>query len=275
MSPENNTSTDSTNNNNIKRILKSQRQRALLLSLSVILGSVLIPHFSTTAIQYGYAMTDQPQIRTLLIKVQLAKDIVHQGETQTVRFHVVDEKSLVPIGGAITTATVRYADGVTTKQASEQTNEFGDSSISFRIGHNATLGTYTTFYSVFEAGYVRESGSGNSFSVIARLIALNQTNSDNTDTSSNFALPIAGNINGINSGNSFSLTSPPTEFNQTDGDNYGDTSDNNAQPNTDRVMNEFSTASDRSQVDTSDKYTQPNTDRVMNEFSTASDRNSN
>jgi hypothetical protein len=235
-----NTNTASTINN-LKLILKPQQQPALLLFLPIILGSISIQYFSTTAIQYGYAMTDQPQIRTLSIKVHLEKDIVHQGETQTIRYHVVDEKTLVPIGGAITTATIRYAGGANIKQASELTDESGDSAISFRIGRNAPLGTYTTFYSVFEAGYVRESGSGSSFSVTASPIVLNQTNSNNTDTSDNYSLPITGYTREYSSGISSSMTGPLNEFNQIDADKYINSSDNYALPRTDSTVDEHST----------------------------------
>jgi hypothetical protein len=203
-------------------------KKELLLLLTITLWSISISYFFSYDIQYSYASSDQPQIRTLSIKVHLEKGIVHQGEFQTIHYHVVDEKTLVPVGGAVTTATINYAGGATTRQASEQTDDSGESAISFRIGHNAPLGTYTTFYAVFEAGYVRESGSGNSFSVVAQPRIINQTNVNNTDTSGYYALPNTDYIQAHNSENPSSISKSINNLNQTGVDNNinADTSGN-------------------------------------------------
>jgi hypothetical protein len=240
-------------NSELKPTLKPWYRGGLFLFLSIILWSASISYFFSYNIQYSYATSDQPQIRTFSIKVHLEKSIVHQGESQTIHFHVVDEKTLVPIGGAITTATVTYAGGATTKQASEQTDESGDSSISFRIGRNAPLGTYTTFYSVFLAGYVRESGSGNPFSVVAQPILVNQTNTNNADTSGNYAVPNTDYLNGHSSDSLFSMSKSFNNLNQTE----------SASSNTDNSgMYVNQTGDVNINADTSGNYALPKTDPV-------------
>ncbi|HEY7078348.1 MAG TPA: hypothetical protein VH500_01525 [Nitrososphaeraceae archaeon] len=213
-------------NHSLKHTLLPRYKKGLLLFLSITVLSYFISYDN----QYSYATSDQPQIRTLSIKVHLEKGVVHQGEFQTIHYHVVDEKSLLPVGGAITTATITYAGGATTRQASEQTDDSGDSAISFRIGRNAPLGTYTTFYSVFEAGYVRESGSGNSFSVVTQPVIINQTNIkiNNTDTSGYYALPNTDYIQAHNSLSPSSTSKSINDLNQTGVDNNinADTSGN-------------------------------------------------
>lgn len=124
------------------------------------------------------------------IKVHLDKSIVPEGGSQAIRFQVVDEKSLQPIGGAITSATVKYPDGKTVRQFSTATDTSGLSSIPWQIERNAPLGSYVVVYSVFETGYVSQSFD-TSFSVVAHGMALINKSIDSyyNDTSS---LDIAG-----------------------------------------------------------------------------------
>jgi uncharacterized protein YfaS (alpha-2-macroglobulin family) len=137
-------------------------------------GLILFSYLHTT-IQFSYAITtNQPEVRTLIVKVHLNKSIVQQGDTQTICFQVADEKTHQPISGAITSATVKYADGTTIRQFSAPTDTSGRSSISWKIERNAPLGSYDVLYSVFETGYVAESNFDNSFSVMAHGIALNK-----------------------------------------------------------------------------------------------------
>lgn len=125
-------------------------------------------------IQTSYATTAYPEVGTLRIKVNLDKNMVAQGGTQIIRFQVADEKNHQPIGGAITSATVTYADGKTVRQLSALTDVSGHSSISWQIERNAPLGSYMVLYSVSETGYVSQSNFGNSFGVVAHGLALNK-----------------------------------------------------------------------------------------------------
>jgi hypothetical protein len=166
-------------------IIKTTRQQTSAALSFVIMGLILISYIQMS-IQASYATTGSNQeIRTLRIKVHLDKSIVAQGGTQAMRFQVNDEKSHQPIGGAITSATVNYADGKTVRQFSAPTDTSGRSSMSWQIESNAPLGSYGVFYSVFETGYVSQSNFNNAFSVVAHGMALNKsTNNYYSDSSS-------------------------------------------------------------------------------------------
>ena len=162
--------------------LKSRNDRkkatihVISAALSFVIMGLLLISYIQMGIQASYATTSSNQeVRTLRIKVHLDKSIVAQGGTQAMRFQVYDEKSHQPIGGAITSATINYADGKTVRQFSAATDASGRSSISWQIESNAPLGTYGMVYSVFETGYVSQSNFGTSFSVVAHGMGLNKS----------------------------------------------------------------------------------------------------
>lgn len=113
-------------------------------------------------IQISYAAQ---QVRTLRIIVQLDKIAVPQGDAQTIRFQVVDEKTSVPIGGAITSSTVNYPDGTTVRQFSAPTDSSGHASVTWKIEADAPLGPYSIHNSAFETGYL-STNFENSFNVV-------------------------------------------------------------------------------------------------------------
>lgn len=159
---------------------------ALLFVLSTLIS---ISYMQGCCIQASYAVQQEEGVRTLGIKVYLLKSEVEQGAMQTINFQVVDGRSHQPIGGAITTATVNYADGKTVRQFNTPTDISGRSSISWRIERNAPAGHYDVVYSVFQTGY--EPGSfGSSFSVVAHGVnEFNEFNHyDNSPSSSSSSL---------------------------------------------------------------------------------------
>jgi hypothetical protein len=134
--------------------------------LSVLLTMVSISSIHNSFFQLSFANQEEEGVRTFGIKVYLEKSVVGQGKEQTINFHVADQNSDQPIGGAITSATVSYADGQTIRQFSKPTDESGRSSISWTIERDAPEGLYEVVYSVFQTGYVPESFVG-SFTVLA------------------------------------------------------------------------------------------------------------
>jgi hypothetical protein len=175
-------------------------QLATVELLSVLMTLALISYVEGSFINPIYASQQEGGIGTLAIKAYLDKIVVEQGKTQTINFQVADQRSHIPIGGAITSATVNYADGKTVKQFSMPTDASGRSSISWKIERNAPTGRYDVGYSVSETGYV--SGSfGGSFSVIARNV-----NNDCLSSSDSSLIALPGPSTHISSSSSSSQT---------------------------------------------------------------------
>ena len=151
-------------------------QSGPVIALSSILMAflILVSCMQGCCIQPSYAVQQQEEggVRTLAVKAYIGKSAVEQRTTQTISFQVADAKTHQPIGGAITSTTIKYADGQTIRQFSAPTDASGRSTISWRIERNAPAGHYDVVYSVSETGYIPESNFGNSFSVIARGISL-------------------------------------------------------------------------------------------------------
>ena len=114
--------------------------------------------------------------------------VIKQGEKQTIHFQVADQKSHQPIGGAITSATVSYADGKTIRHISVPTDASGSSSISWRVESNAPNGRYDVLYSVFETGYVSESFGG-SFTVVGNNVIDGYLSSPSSSSPSSTSSP--------------------------------------------------------------------------------------
>ena len=101
----------------------------------IALLAVLMPLFLFSTIptsflsKLSYATQQEEGIRTLAIKAYLENIVIKQGEKQTIHFQVADQKSHQPIGGAITSATVSYAEGKTIRHISVPTDASGSSSI--------------------------------------------------------------------------------------------------------------------------------------------------
>jgi hypothetical protein len=134
--------------------------------LSVLLTLISFSCMHNFFFQLSFATQEEEGVRTLGIKVYLENSVIGQGKEQTINFHVADQKSDQPIGAAITSATVSYADGQTVRQFSEPTDESGRSSITWTIERDAPGGIYEVVYSVFQTGYVPESFVS-SFTVLA------------------------------------------------------------------------------------------------------------
>jgi len=141
-----------------------------IASLPVLMTLILFYYTHISFIETSYGAQLEEGIRTLAIKAYLENVVIRQGEKQTIHFQVADQKSHQPIGGAITSATVSYADGKTVKHISVPTDASGSSSISWRVESNAPDGRYDVLYSVFETGYVSESFGGGSFTVVANSV---------------------------------------------------------------------------------------------------------
>jgi hypothetical protein len=159
--------------------------------LPVLMALVLFSYMQGSFIQPIYAAQQEEGVRTLGIKAYTDNIVVQQGKTQTIHFQVADQYSHQPIGGAITSVTVSYADGKTVRHFSVPTDASGRSSISWRIERNAPTGLYNMVYSVSETGYVSESFGG-SFSVVARNVNYGCLSSSSSSDSSSLVLDIVG-----------------------------------------------------------------------------------
>jgi hypothetical protein len=165
----------------------------------VLVTLILFSYIQGCFIQPSYADQQEEGVRTLGIKAYIENIVVQQGKTQTIHFQVADQKSHQPIGAAITSATVSYADGKTVRHFSVPTDASGRSSISWRIERNAPAGLYNVVYSVAETGYVPESFGG-SFSVVAHSVkygCLSSSSSSSSSDSSLSVLDIAGPLTHI------------------------------------------------------------------------------
>ena len=176
--------------------------------LSVLMTLALFSYVEGSFINPIYATQQEQEggVGTLGIKAYLHKIVVEQGNTQTIDFQVVDQRSHIPIGGAITSATINYADGKTVRQFSMPTDASGHSSISWKIERNAPTGRYDVGYFVSQTGYVLESFGG-SFSVIARNV-----NNDCLSSSDSSLISLPGpSISIYSSGGSSSSSSSSSQ----------------------------------------------------------------
>jgi hypothetical protein len=137
----------------------------LLASFTLVISTISLLYVGAD-IQSTYA---QQAVKTLKIKVTLDKNVITRGNTQTIRYKVVDATTGQPVSGAIARATVDYADGVTVRQFTTTTDASGQATISWRIESNATPGTFSATFGVSATSYVGESFDLN-FLVVSRSI---------------------------------------------------------------------------------------------------------
>ena len=138
----------------------------LVALLPMLMTFILFFCIQSSFIQPSYASQQEEGVRTLRIKAYLDNIVVEHNNKETIHFQVADHKTHEPIGGAITSATVSYADGKTVRYFSVPTDASGHSSISWRIERNAPDGVYNVVYSVYETGY-EPASFGGSFNVVA------------------------------------------------------------------------------------------------------------
>jgi hypothetical protein len=165
-----------------------------VILLPVLMTLILFSYIQGPFIEPIYAAQQEEGVGTLGIKAYIESIAVQQGKTQIIHFQVADQKSHQPIGGAITSATVSYADGKTVRHFSVPTDASGRSSISWRIERNAPVGHYDVVYSVSETGYVPESFGG-SFSVVGHNVnygCLSSSSSSSLSDTCSLVLDIAG-----------------------------------------------------------------------------------
>ena len=128
--------------------------------LSVLMNLILFSNIHSSFSQHSYADPQEEGIRTLEVEVNLSNPVAGYGKEQIMHFQVADQKSDVPISGAITSATVSYPDGKTIKHLSVPTDASGRSSISWTIERDDPVGIYEVVYSVSQTGYESESFEG-------------------------------------------------------------------------------------------------------------------
>src|SRR6187200_2257889 len=133
--------------------------------LPVLITLILLSCIQSSIVQPSYASEQEEGVRTFRIKAYLENSVVEHENKETIHFQVADHKTHQPIGGAITSATVSYADGETVRYFSVPTDASGRSSISWRIEQDAPDGRYNVAYSVSETGY-EPAYFGGSFSVV-------------------------------------------------------------------------------------------------------------
>src|SRR5690242_1342003 len=137
----------------------------LVAVLPVLMTLILLSCIQSSIVQPSYASEQEEGVRTFRIKAYLENSVVEHENKETIHFQVADHKTHQPIGGAITSATVSYADGKTVRYFSVPTDASGRSSISWRIEQDAPDGRYNVAYSVSETGY-EPAYFGGSFSVV-------------------------------------------------------------------------------------------------------------
>ncbi len=150
--------------------------------LPVLMTLILFSCIQSSFVQPSYASQQEEGVRTFKIKAYLENIVVEHGNKETIHFQVTDHKTHQPIGGAITSATVSYADGKTVRYFSVPTDASGHSSISWRIEQDAPDGRYNVAYSVSETGY-EPAYFGGSFSVVAHNVNYGCLSSASSSTS--------------------------------------------------------------------------------------------
>ena len=90
---------------------KNKEQHYKVASLFIITSLTLVL-CAQTVIPDAYS---QLAGRPFSIIVQLAKNPIARGDTQTITFHVFDAITHQPVSGATVFAIVRYADGMTVR----------------------------------------------------------------------------------------------------------------------------------------------------------------
>lgn len=161
------------------KISKDSRIVRQLVSgtLFVLVAAILISY--VFQISYAQSVSSSPPVlKTFRIKAQLDKSIIGRGNTQTIQFAVVDQKTRQPVGGAITRATVTYPAGTPVRQFSVLTDSAGHSTISWQIEDDAPPGTYVVRYDVFFQGYAEEGFTSN-FSVVSHSVDSHHHHHDN------------------------------------------------------------------------------------------------
>src|SRR5690349_24620900 len=137
----------------------------LVAVLPVLITLILLSCIQSSIVQPSYASEQEEGVRTFRIKAYLENSVVEHENKEHIHFQVADHKTHQSIGGAITSATVSYADRKTVRYCSVPTDASGRSSISWRIEQDAPDGRYNVAYSVSETGY-EPAYFGGSFSVV-------------------------------------------------------------------------------------------------------------
>jgi len=148
--------------------------------LFALMGLILISYVAAS-IQTSYAQ-DVTKTLTLDARAVLDKSVVVRGDSQTIRFKVVDASTGAPIGGAIARATVTYNDGVTVRQFATATDASGVAVISWTIESDTVPGSFSVTYGVSAAQYVTEQFD-KTFMVVPR--SINGDNNHNNDNHHN------------------------------------------------------------------------------------------
>ena len=97
----------------------------LVALLPVLMTLILFSCIQSSFIPPSYAAQQEEGARTLRIRAYLENIEVEHGNKETIHFQVADHKTHQPIGGAITSATVSYADGKTVRYFSVPTDASG------------------------------------------------------------------------------------------------------------------------------------------------------
>ncbi len=104
-------------------------------------------------------------LKKLTISIAVAEDPIVRGNVQTITIMVSDQVSKQKVAGALVDVTVTYASGQTTKAFSDNTDNLGQVSFSWRIGGNSAPGTFTVAVDASTSGY-EEASTMTSFEVI-------------------------------------------------------------------------------------------------------------
>jgi hypothetical protein len=132
-------------------------------------------------------------IRSLAATVQVGKNTVRPGDTQTIMVKVSDTNTSNAIAGAKVTGSIMNPSGSFKKKLDGVTNTNGEASYSWAVGHNDTTGRYKVEMQVSYSGYEDKKAS-KSFKVTSMSVGSsnhnnsvhpNSGNSDNDDNSYN------------------------------------------------------------------------------------------
>jgi hypothetical protein len=143
--------------------------------------------------------------RALLVSAHVDKNTVHPGDKQTITLKVTDTNTTNAIAGAKVTGSVMNPSGLSKKNLDGITDNNGEASYSWIVGHNDATGRYKVDMQVSASGYENDTAS-KSFKVTSTPVSSSNSNNDNN----NSILPDSGNSDTNNNNNNDNHNHPST-----------------------------------------------------------------
>ena len=161
-------------------------------------------NISVPVLSNGYSYSGGERYNTnraLSASLQVGKNTIYPGYTQTILLKVSDTNTTNAIEGAKVTGSIMDPSGSSKKNLDGVTDTSGEASYSWAVGHNDTAGRYKVDMQVSASGYESKTAS-KSFKVTS--IAVGNSNSNNS------VHPNSGNRDTDYNNNNYNYSHPST-----------------------------------------------------------------